>query len=1201
VPIPVPPWVADTFPGAKSLNLSLYTSDGTLDNPTGVAFLAQRPLFFESYTATTTFHSASGGSQTSMSSSAATASSCNVVLDTAGYFGQTSDLPGQGYYQYTPVISGTAGDGVTAGGYMVVSSFVPLVHTSTQTSVSADLYQTGVGATSGSRQQPNTTNDSCPFYLDLVNVGGQTWAPAVTLYDSGAATAQNAVSADASGETPRFSAMWAAVSATTAGQISYTANGVYSWTAPTGVTSVTVSGTGAAAGGGAGNVSAGGTEYGGGGGGGGENAQGSVAVTPGNVYTPTVGAGGAGGTEPGGGGTAGGSTVFAGDVANVTANGGSSGAGATVSGNGAGGAGGTGSGASTHHNGGAGAAGSTITYGGGGGSSAGTSAVGNSATTSAGAAAPVGGGPGGNGGNAKITLVQRGSSAGTGGSLKLTFGSALQAGNTIIVCAATVGTTASLPSATLSGGTVLTSDVSTSENPGSGDEIINAAVLHAGPVTGGQTSVTITGASGSFTSVTGQYYEVAGLGAAVVDASDSSSSNAASFSTSTAMGSSPDIWFGQVAAYNNGGSISISITGGNGWNTGVGQASTGQDPPWVRAQSGYQIPSGTGTATYAGTMNHSCPVVACLIGYTTGASTGGNAPLSGPGGGGGGGLGLFNGGNGFDGELTLTWTGVSGGGYGTPPLPTPYASWGPSTRVGTSGDAGVDVDLNGASGITDVVNFLSNPPVFRIAGTNAQSITTATLTNILWTGASPTVDSYSGWGTNLLVNPGFETGSLSPWTAVNNATAAIETSHVHSGTYAASVTPDGATSFPGVQSGFAAVNAGEQYTATAWALASAALAHQVNVGINWFNSSFSYLSTSGGSTQTLSTSVWTSLTVTGTAPAGAAWATCAPTSQAQPGTAAEVFYADDATLTASTAYVVQRAGLYLFHGLVAFANASGGTRQAGVTVNGTTYWGPGNLPTTAGTCNVTKTQVFSLQAGDTVQLACRQDKGSPVALSTTDSTRMFLTWLNEAGTPATLWTPPDATYRWVSGTPVGALPTLFQQHLANDLGFLCQGPYLMAYQTVAQSGLTASSFATITMDTVGGIVHSDTGDNYSGWTSGASNAYTAQQPGWYLYCAEYFLGSSAASGATAVAGVLPSTSGGVPPLHTPDSYQRLTATTTASVGAGCTALGLYYLLAGETLTPQAEGLSYSGTFGTLTGTSNGGTYASHCELIWVSN
>ena len=106
--------------------------------------------------------------------------SCQVVCDTAGYFGQTSDLPGKGYYQLTSVIEGAAGDGVTPGGWMVASHFVPLKPTATQTSVSADLLQAGGTVTAGSRQAPNTANDSCPFFADLVNVGTSTWQPAVT-------------------------------------------------------------------------------------------------------------------------------------------------------------------------------------------------------------------------------------------------------------------------------------------------------------------------------------------------------------------------------------------------------------------------------------------------------------------------------------------------------------------------------------------------------------------------------------------------------------------------------------------------------------------------------------------------------------------------------------------------------------------------------------------------------------------------------------------------------------------------------------------------------------------------------------------------------------------------------------------------------------------------------------------------------------
>lgn len=128
------------------------------------------------------------------------------------------------------------------------------------------------------------------------------------------------------------------------------------WTAPAGINSVLAEAWGAGGGGSGFNGATGGA-----GGGGGEYAAGSIAVTPGNTYTVTVGTSSAGAN--------GGSSVFTGDAsANVTAHGGSKGAtnGAT------GGAGGTGSVNTTHHNGGAGAAGSGGA-GGSGSSSSGTS------------------------------------------------------------------------------------------------------------------------------------------------------------------------------------------------------------------------------------------------------------------------------------------------------------------------------------------------------------------------------------------------------------------------------------------------------------------------------------------------------------------------------------------------------------------------------------------------------------------------------------------------------------------------------------------------------------------------------------------------------------------------------------------------------------------------------------------------------------
>lgn len=132
--------------------------------------------------------------------------------------------------------------------------------------------------------------------------------------------------------------------------------GATSWQAPAGVTSVKVECWGGGGSGGSSGVPAG---DGGGGGGGGEYAaEPSVAVTPGNNYTVTVGAGS---TTASPGGT----SSFVGDAVTVTAHGGSS----TNNRNGA--AGGTGSTNTIHFNGGAGGNGSsTDTAGGGGGSSA---------------------------------------------------------------------------------------------------------------------------------------------------------------------------------------------------------------------------------------------------------------------------------------------------------------------------------------------------------------------------------------------------------------------------------------------------------------------------------------------------------------------------------------------------------------------------------------------------------------------------------------------------------------------------------------------------------------------------------------------------------------------------------------------------------------------------------------------------------------
>lgn len=149
--------------------------------------------------------------------------------------------------------------------------------------------------------------------------------------------------------------------------------GTSTWTCPAGVTSVLAECWGAGGGGGASSSA----YYAAGAGGGSEYAAQTVAVTPGHVYSYTVGAPGPGGAGASNGnpGAAGGNSAFTGDAATVTAHGGSGGGVNTFNNGGSGGQGGHGSTSAVSFPGGQGGVGAP--YGGGGGSSAGPSSAGN--------------------------------------------------------------------------------------------------------------------------------------------------------------------------------------------------------------------------------------------------------------------------------------------------------------------------------------------------------------------------------------------------------------------------------------------------------------------------------------------------------------------------------------------------------------------------------------------------------------------------------------------------------------------------------------------------------------------------------------------------------------------------------------------------------------------------------------------------------
>ena len=202
--------------------------------------------------------------------------------------------------------------------------------------------------------------------------------------------------------------------------VPFTTPGSTTWTAPAGVTSVTVETRGGGGAGGGSNSAANGA----GGGGGGAYARSVIAVTPGNTYTVVVGAQGAAGTGAGG---AGGDSYFI-DTSTVMAKGGSGGAVPTAGAPGAGGAGGT-TGASvgtTKFSGGAGGPGrpngnATDRSGGGGGGAGdagngGTGGTGGSSQAAGGTGGTAGGGAGAPGTDANSDPGTAGTAPGGGGS-----------------------------------------------------------------------------------------------------------------------------------------------------------------------------------------------------------------------------------------------------------------------------------------------------------------------------------------------------------------------------------------------------------------------------------------------------------------------------------------------------------------------------------------------------------------------------------------------------------------------------------------------------------------------------------------------------------------------------------------------------------------------------------------------------------------
>ena len=297
--------------------------------------------------------------------------------------------------------------------------------------------------------------------------------------------------------------------------------------------------------------------------------------------------------------------------------------------------------------------------------------------------------------------------------------------------------------------------------------------------------------------------------------------------------------------------------------------------------------------------------------------------------------------------------------------------------------------------------------------------------------------------------------------------------------------------------------------------------------------------------------------------------------------------------TSSHTWTVPLSGVYLVHGTAHFGTATTTNVQAGIQVNGTlTVWGPAYQAAGSGSTAPQVTRLLDLEAGDTVKLVAASNTTGNV-LGSAFQSRLCSLWMSALApsSGAWSWAPPDTGFRWQAGTPGSALAGQFQEHLTNDLSFLIERPYLLAWQNVTQAGLTQDAWHTITMDTALGIVHATPGDPYGGWHSGASNHYAAPVPGWYLVVAGYAPAVPASTPASCLAGILQSPAGS----SSPDQYQRI-STSSSGFLPGAEAIGVYYLRAGDTITPQYQQQD-GGTFATA-GVAG---HESMLGIVWLSS
>lgn len=291
------------------------------------------------------------------------------------------------------------------------------------------------------------------------------------------------------------------------------------------------------------------------------------------------------------------------------------------------------------------------------------------------------------------------------------------------------------------------------------------------------------------------------------------------------------------------------------------------------------------------------------------------------------------------------------------------------------------------------------------------------------------------------------------------------------------------------------------------------------------------------------------------------------------------------------------AGLYLVAVMAGFdSTANASVVATGITVNGSVnYMGPPMLSHASQSVRPSKVQVLSLNAGDTVSQFVIQYTGSTISTSTAAPPLFIAVWLGYNSTPGSLPSTPDPTWQFTAGLSGAATQAAFANHVANDLLFLTQRPYTLNYQTSAQTGITGNGTWALALGSNTGIVHGDSATSYGG---AGFSAYTAPRAGFYLCVEEIFMAVPSLTATPSYAAGYQVSPGGTLAV---DYYGQQSAISGLGYGGGATAVAIYYLNAGDTITPTVLTSNVSSTTtSTFVNTGSNPVQTTHFEAVWIS-